>query len=402
MPIFEYVALDKQNKKTAGNIEKDNKNKVIEFLKINNLIPIKIKQKTFLNTNVEDIITYKKKISKTDMAWFCAQMSFMILSGMAITNCLETIMGQTKNKNLQKLVVILNEEVLKGESLNKSMGNIKEFPKFLTSMVKVGELTSSLDSIFSKMAIYYEKQNKYEQELKGAMIYPTIISIMMFLVIIIAVVFVVPNYSNIFLQSGIELPMPTKILLAFSEFTVKYIYLISFIIVSGIITFILLLQTEKFKYFKDYFLLNCPFIKFINIKTMNYKFSNVLNIMIGSGVSIIESLNMANIVIDNRKMSLEMKNIILKIEQGKTLSVSVKECKYFDIMIYSMLKIGEETGYISKTMETCSDYFQFQMDTLILKLNKLIEPIVTIFLGLVLGFIMLAIMLPTFELTKAI
>lgn len=402
MPVFEYIALDKKNKKITGEIKKENKQKAIQHLKANSLIIIKINRKIFLKTDIKDIILKNKKITKTDMSWFCRQMSFMILSGMSISNCLETILGQTKNKKLEITIRSVNEEVLKGESLNKSMEKTKEFSVFLTNMIKVGELTSSLDGIFLKMAIYYEKQNKYEQEIKGAMIYPTIVSIMMFFVIVVAVVFVVPNYSNIFFESGIELPLPTKILIALSSFIVKYIYLIMFFTILAIIAFVLLLRTEKFNYYKDYFLLNFPFIKFINIKTINYKFSTVLNIMIGSGVSITESLNVASVVIDNKIMTIEMKNVISKIEQGKTLSTSIKECKYFDVMIYSMLKIGEETGFISKTMETCSDYFQFEMDILIVKLNKLIEPIITIVLGLILGFIMLAIMLPTFELTNTI
>lgn len=396
MPLYIYKAVDMDGTRYKGKLERNSPKDVASFITELGYIPLEIKPDNIFNADITDIKLFMKRVGKKDIALFCRQLWFVLDAGVAITAGFKLLSRNNKNKAFQKILNVIYEQIQKGESLSECMKKHREFPIMLINMVKVGELSGSLPLIMGKMADYYERDYQAADEVKSAMLYPLIVSMMMLCVISAAVMFVVPSYAQIFIAADITMPAPTRMLISISGFiTSYYSYILAvFIIVIIIAHFFLKSATGRFC--KGYVQLHTPIYRVIYTKLVNLRFSQVMSLMLDSGQQMVISLETARQVLNNAVLDDALKKASAKIEEGEALWMLLDNIPCFGTVLADMVRIGEETGRLSHAMLKCADYFQQEADSVIQRLNKLIEPVITIILGLLLAFIMLAIMLPTF------
>ena len=399
MPLFYYRAVNREGGVQSGRAKMENEASVIEFLRADGLLPVEIKKLGFFKGNF-DILN--QKLNANDASVFLSQAAFALKAGLGITGTLKIIQGQTKSPCLRKTLPEMIADIEAGGSLSEGFKRHKGFPAIFSGMAEVGEKTGRLPDVFLKLSHFYEAEAKIKEEIKKAMIYPVVVSIAMLFVIVVSVVFVLPGYARMFNLSGAELPFPTRILLDISAFISKnhiLLLLILCIIIIGLAVFFNLKAGRKFI---GSCLLNIPLISGIYKKTMNMRFSYVLGILSDSGVDTLSSLDIINLVLGNKALEPVIDNIRLEIEKGGSLSAAVSKIKYFDPIMAGMLTVGEQTGRLPETVSRASEFLQVDLYRMTGNLNKLVEPLITIVLGLVLAFVMLAVMLPSFSLMEII
>ena len=345
--------------------------------------------------DVSEIIFRTKKTAKLkDIAIFCRKLSFLLDSGISIKASMSVLCSQIENRGLSNAIGKLHSLVEQGESLSLALTNVKVFPLFLCGYASIGEKTGKLAEVFAKLANYYEEHAKIEEELAAAMVYPIMVAIMMLGVIILSVTLVLPGYADIFINSDIPMPRITSGLISASDF-------VSHNLVFIVCGFLLLIAFAK-AFFKSEtgntiltaFKLKIPLVK----KSINLKIAESLSLLLYSGISIQSSIPICVKLIDSKKIKKDFRELESDLRRGKPFWISLNKLPYVDKQFINLVKIGEESGSLTKTVSKCSDYLLADYKLSIRQLNKLVEPIVTLVLGIMLAIIMLAVVLPTFEL----
>jgi len=398
MPLYYFKAKDNWGNEHTSKINKEDALQVSEYLKSRNLVVIEIKKLTILSMDIEDIF-FTPKVSKKELAVFCRQLSFILESGTPLTTAFNILESQAKNKTFKRVMSSIYEDLLIGESLAASLRKSNCFPVFLLSMTDVAERGNRLPEVYSYVSSYYEKESKFYEGFKSAMIYPLIVSVTMMTVVVASLLYVVPNYAMVFESSGVELPFATAVLIAFSRFTVNNLVQIVVFLLVFILGAVFIFRTEKGKIYIDKLKLNVFIYRKLYVKNLNLKFSHTLDLLLNAGLDLPLSITIIKNVLNNKFLDAKLDVVVSKIKQGEELSNLLKGVGYFEPVLCSMVKIGENTNTLPETMKKCSSYFMNEMDIYISNLNKLIEPLITIVMGVILAFIILAIMLPTFYMT---
>jgi type IV pilus assembly protein PilC len=264
-------------------------------------------------------------------------------------------------------------------------------------MCRVGEESGKLGESITQMAEYYEKEYKDSQAVTTALIYPLILVVMMIAVLILAIVYVIPNYADIFTMEGIALPLPTQIMLSMGDFVSEYIVFVIVAIFGIIIAVIAFFHTPRGKSISGSIKLRMPIWRL----GMSLCFCRCMSMLLASGMPIAEALMITYDAIGNVYLKSTFNNMCAGLKQGRKLSAVATEAKIFDIMLINMVEVGEETGSLVKPISQCAEYYQSERERASELITKLAEPIIMLFLGGVLALIMLSVILPTFELINA-
>jgi len=304
--------------------------------------------------------------------------------------------AQSKDKRVKRMLTDIREHSLRGDRLSDCLKSAP-VPPLMPAMCRVGEESGKMAESISRMAEYYEREFKNRQSVTGALIYPAILAVMMFSVMILAIVYVIPNYSAIFESVGIELPLPTRMLISASGFVFNY-GLIALVSAAAVILAISgFLQSVRGKTFKGFILLHIPVWRL----DMNLRFCKCMSMLLAAGLSAPESLNITREAIRNTYLDKIFLTMITGLKQGKKLSSLLADAGCFDLTLINMTGIGEETGSLAKPISECAAYFQAEQERVSSLYAKLAEPVIMIFLGSALALIMLSVILPTFELVNA-
>lgn len=404
MGIYSYKAYDKHGNIKKGKFKGNNKEEVIMYLRSNNLYPIDIKKLSFLKIDLHDLVIFNKHLglTKRDLMFFCRQMAFIIGSGIPITLGIDTVEKQCSSKILKEELLIIKDNILKGSSLSKAMEDSNRFPELLCTMVKIGEETGKLHQIMEQMENHYEKEASTLEYIKSSLIYPAFVFMGMLLVIVIAIVYLIPNYTVIFLTQDILLPLPTRILINISNFINNYyILIISFIFVLIILLFNINKNTTV-KTCRDKLVYKIPILNKLLKLLPSLRFSQSMGIMLEAGVPILKAVSISKNLIKNYEFKRIMEEIYKDLIKGTSLKVAIERVNFFHPVLISMVNIGEESGNLAEALHKSSAYFTKEITYKIRHMKKFIEPTITIILGIILAVTMLAIMLPTFRLTNII
>jgi|GEM_PF-1173172 len=404
MSIYLYEAYDKDRNIKKGKIEKNNAEDVVSYLRTKNLSAIHIKKLNILNTDISDLkIFYRRqKLKARDISFFCRQMTFIIESGLSISEGLTVIERECSSKLLKEEIMSIRESVLAGESFTQSIKKSGNFPDFLCDMIKIGERSGRVGEVMNRLATHYEKEVSVRGKVLNAIVYPLFIMSVTTAVTIMVLVMLIPNYEMMFLSQGVTLPMPTRILIWLSNFIINF-YL-------GIITFIILLcmaiyyanKNVTVKAYRDKFLLKVPVLKNVLRMFFCLRFSQAMALMTESGVSILEATRMTKDLIKNFEAKKALSEICEGLEEGQNLVTNMKESTLFHGILISMVEVGEVTGNVSASLKKSEEYFDEQINLTAKRVEKLIEPSLILILGFVVAFIMLSITLPTFYLASNI
>lgn len=276
------------------------------------------------------------------------------------------------------------------------------FPHLLVSMVEAGELTGNLDEILKRMSEHYEKENRINSKIKGAMVYPIILSIVAIGVVIFLLIFIMPTFIGLFTSSGIALPLPTRILLSFSYFIKKFWYL--FLILISIVGFLLknLMNIDSGKRAFDRLLFKLPIIGGSITNIITSRFTRTLSSLLSSGIPIIPSLEAAANVTNNMVVKDGIERVVYDIKKGISLAKLLKDMKVFPPMMISMVSIGEESGSLDEMLSKTADFYDEELETAIQKMVSMLEPLMIIVMSIIIGFIVIAMILPMFEMVLTI
>ena len=400
MAVFKYLAFDKGGKKVKGAIDAQNQLQAGLALKKQGLFVQRMEEakKGGLNINFNELFV---KVTARDKGIFAQQLSTMIGAGMALTKCLDVLSSQTQNPKFKRIITAVAKDISHGNALSWALARHPEvFDDLFISMVKVGESGGEMDKILIQWAQFMERDEEIRGRLKAALMYPFILTIISTVAIVFLIVFVLPTFTNIFASSGVELPAPTRILLFISDmFKKRLIYMI----VVGIGVYFgykRFSKTKKGKYTIDMFKLKAPIFGALQHKMIMTRFSRTFGVMLGAGVPIIESLNISRDIVGNVCIAEVLENVIDSVREGGDMGSPFAKSPLIPPMIANMIPVGEVTGTIEKILIKIADFYEREVDYLIRNLSSILEPVMILFMGVIVGFIALSLVLPMYDMIK--
>jgi type IV pilus assembly protein PilC len=395
MGYFKYRVMNLDGEKIEGSYEANSKEEVIDFIAGNGYYPLLIEE-VVQSTNIE--LKFNNKVKLKDLAVFCRQFYTMLNAGVPILTCLEILADQIENKKLREATKNINEEVAKGGVLSDAMKKHKEvFPELLVSLVASGEASGNLDAIMLRMATHYEKENKINNKVKNAMIYPVVLGFVAIGAVIFILTYVMPTFTEIFKQTGTTLPWSTKFLLGLSEGIKNNWLIIIIVIIIGAFLLNIFFKSDAGILLSSKLKLKLPVLKKLNQMIIVSRFTRTLSTLLASGLPLIEALNIVSTVAGNKIAEDALLKIRDKVMRGESLYSSMTESGIFPAMLYSMVKIGEETGALDDILNKTADFYDEELESIIQTTVALMEPILIVIMGLIIGFMIVSIMIPMFD-----
>jgi len=397
MELYLYKAREiGSNKivKSEGRFESEDHAK--RHLIDNKLVPISVKKKTAMTTDLSEFALFRPRIKTKDIVFFCKQFGVMLEAGISIGGALNILGQQSENLTLQKVVREIDKDVQQGSNLSDAMAKHEDFPDLLISMVKSGEATGNMDDVMNKMSDHYEKQMELRRTIKKAMTYPILVMITIAIVIPILMIFVIPGFVEMFDDTGIDLPLATRVVMAVSDWMVAYWYVLIGIIVAIVVGIRLTKKTYPGKKFFDTLAFKLPLVAKLSKMSTTALFSDTLSLLVTSGVPVFQSLEIVRQVLQNTVAKEEMDDILKGVREGNTISSSLVGSTIYPPMMISMLKIGEETGALDEMLLKTSDYYNKEVEVAVDQLTTMIEPFLIAVIAIVVGGIMMAVIMPTF------
>ncbi|MCT4621528.1 MAG: type II secretion system F family protein [Marinisporobacter sp.] len=401
MPTYKYKAISKLGEKLEGTYTAKNKNEVISMLRQNQNIPVKIEELI----EKKDILSFDslKKVKVKDIAIFCRQFYTMLNAGVTVLNVLDTLRLQTENKKLALVIGEVYEEVQKGLTFAESLKrHRKTFPDLLINMVEAGEVSGTLDIIMDRMAVHYEKENKITNKIKGAMMYPIILSIVSMLVVVFLLTFIMPTFVSMFEGSGVELPLPTRILLMISGIIINYWYFVFtalLLMIWGIKRYI---GTSKGQFLMDHIKFKIPIVKGTTQKVITSRFTRTLSTLLASGIPLIQALDIVSRIVGNVIVEKGILKAKEDVRKGIDLATPIKQMGVFPPMAESMIRIGEESGALDEILDKTANFYDEEVEAALQKMTTLIEPIMIVIMAIVVGSIVIAMVMPMFDMMNTI
>lgn len=400
MPLYKYKAMNDKGERIEGSYTANSRDAVISMISTNNYYPLKIEE---VNERGKIDFNSFKKVNTKEIAIFCRQFYTMLDAGLAINNALHILAEQLTNKKLRETLAKVEEEVRKGSTLSEAMKeHNKVFPELLTNMVETGELSGNLDMIMLRMSNHYEKENKTNNKIKSAMVYPIILATVAVAVVALILIFVMPVFVGMFTSSGVVLPASTRMLLGLSDGLRNHFIAIVISIVIIVMTIRYYLKTDNGILFANKMKLSLPIIRNLNEKIIVSRFTRTLSTMLSSGVPLMQGLQVVGQVVGNKIVQEALNKAREKVIKGEGLADPIKETGLFPPMLSSMIKIGEESGSLDEILNKTADFYDDELDTAITTFTSLLEPVMLVVMGVLVGFLLISIVQPMFSMYNTI
>jgi len=401
MPFFIYKAKNRAGRKIKGEIEAPTIELAQNALQRKGYTNIKVKPKPkdlFEGTFLEG------KVRPRDMVVFSRQFATMINSGVPILQSLNVMAQQTENKKLKRKLYEIRNDVEGGSSLYEAMSKHRDvFDDLYVNMVDAGEVGGVLDVVLDRLAGYIEKAASLKSKVKGAMIYPAVVVTVAVAVITIIMLFVIPTFAKMFADFGSALPLPTQIVINISNWFKENIgYLILGVILFIVVFRLLYKRVEPFKIFIDRTILFLPVFGPLLRKVAVARFSRTFSTMISSGVPILQALDIVAKTSGNKTIELGVLDAKKSIAEGQTISEPLEDTGVFPPMVIHMISIGETTGALDTMLEKIADFYDDEVDNAVSALTSLIEPLMIVFLGVVVGGLVISLYLPIFKIAGVV
>jgi len=399
MPIYRYKAINADGVTAEGTLTAPGRQEALSMLRQRQNHPVSIEEE--VNRNIT--LKRHKGVKAKDLSVFCRQFYSMLNAGVNIMNCLDILRTQMENKILRDVTSDIYENVQKGLTLSEAMRrNEKVFPPLFLNMIMAGEVSGTLDDIMKRLALHYEKEYKLNNKIKSALIYPAVLVVAVVAVVMFLITFVMPTYIELFSGSNVPLPAPTLIVIGISKFVRTYWYLIilaTLLIVVGVRSYI---ESKEGRRHLDELKLKLPVLKDLNQKIVSARFTRTMSTMMISGIPLLQAIDSVSGVVNNVVIKEGMGKIYDAVRSGKILSDPVRASGIFPPMVGNMIKIGEESGTMDDLLDKAADFFDEEVDRSVQRLTTLFEPMMIVVMGLIVGFIVVAMLMPMFDMVKAI
>lgn len=375
---------------------------ILAELRKNNFIVTDIKKRRKLSERIN--ITQKSgKIKLKELSMFCRQMNSMLKSGINIVKCIDILSIQTEERNFRTVLKNMNKKLQTGSSFSEAVESSNEvFPAMFLSMIQAGELSGNLELVMGRLAVQYKKEYKTESKVKSAMTYPIVLAVVATVVVVFLLIYVMPTFVDLYESSGVTLPYVTRILLMLSSWLQNYWQYIALVLLSAVLIITRLMKNKNVRYKIDSFKLRIPLYRTLKVKLAASRFSRTLSTLVESGVPLLSGLEAVSAVVGNECI----KRLILcareDVRKGSSLSFSIESNSVFPPMVYNMVKIGEESGELEDILNKTADFYDEEVENTIKKLVALIEPVMIVLMAVIIGFIMLAMITPMFDMVNTV
>lgn len=409
MPVFEYAGVDRQSKKISGIIEAESDKAARMKLRKMGVYPRLLslegtRKKVSLKTEV-DFKAFTQRIKTQDVALMTRQLATLVSAGIPLVEALSALVDQTENPKLKKILSQVREKVTEGMKLSDTLKmHAKVFGDIYVNMVNAGENSGTLDLVLNRLADFTEGQAKLKSKIVGAMVYPLIMSVVGFVLIIGLMVGVVPKITVIFEGVQATLPLPTRILIAVSDGLTKGPVLLGIAVFIGLAVYGIRRwhRTEKGKLFFDRRALKLPLFGRLFRMVAISRFSRTLGTLLNSGVPLLPAMGIVRNIVTNTVIRRVIEETTKSVQEGASVADPLRRSGEFPPLVTHMIAIGEKTGALEKMLERVADTYDSQTDNIVSTLTTLMEPVMILMMAGVVGFIILSVMLPILQLNQLI
>ena len=401
MPVFSYKAREPDGKMLAGLVDAPSREVAIRLLHEKQLFVIDVAEsrQRFSLTQIQQ---YVKRVTFNDIVNFTRQLSTMVVAGLSLPEALTILRHQTTNQVFSDMLVDIEHQIVSGGNLGDALS---KYPKYFSTtyiaLIRAGEASGTLDEILTRLSETLESQREFRGKVSGAMIYPVIILIGMVGVIFVMMTVVMPKLTGLYKDFNIDLPWTTKLLMSVSDFFVHFWWLLIIGIGAAIWVFRRWRKTELGGLLMDQFIFKIPLFGELQKKIILVEFTRTLGMLVASGIHILEGLQILKNSLGNVLFRNAIGEISNKVEKGFPLGDSFAQQAVFPPIVSQMMKVGEETGKLDETLTKLSKYFQSESEQLVKGLTTAIEPIIMVIMGVGVGFIVISVITPIYNLTSS-
>jgi len=394
MPLYSYEAADRAGKKVSASIESESESVLRSELRKDGLVPLKIK-----------IVERREgfsvsRITRKDLLVFTQELANLLESGLPIDRAIFVLSEYSGKPSLRDILTEVYIDVQRGQSLSQAMSKHKIFPRVYVNMVKAGEMGGILEAVIRRLAIFLETSVAFREELTSALIYPILLTAVGGIVVAVLMIYVIPTFAGIFADTGQALPTPTLILMGISNWFVSYWWAVLAAIGIGVFLVNSYSKTTEGKYFLDGLKLKVPIIRAIHMKLVIARFARTLGTLLHSGVPILDALRVSREVVGNVVVAEKLGALEEGVGSGRGVYAPLRDSGIFPPIVAQMIAVGEEAGRLEETFLTVADRFEAESTATIKRAASLLEPAMILLMGLIVGFIVIAMLLAVFSINE--
>jgi type IV pilus assembly protein PilC len=398
MPVYDYKGKSLGGKVVQGELKAKNRQELERFLRANKILVTNVTKKPS-----QIRIKIGSGIKKIDISRFTRQFATMISAGLPMVQCLEILGTQTESPDFRRIINEVKESVQSGSTLSEAMGkHRKAFDELYVNMVEAGEVGGALDTILVRLAAYREKADRLIRKVKGAMVYPIVVMVVAIGVTFAMLRFIVPVFAKMFSGLGAELPAPTQFVMNLSNFLKNNTILIILGIIGLFVAYKFIVRKPGGRLSVDKLKLRIPLLGDLIRKSAISRFTRTLATLLSSGVSILDALNITARTVGNMVLQNAIKQSMVSIAEGETITAPLKDCGVFPPMVTQMISVGEKTGGLDEMLSKIADFYDEEVDAAVAALTSIIEPVIIVFMGAMIGGILIAMYLPMFDIVGKI
>lgn len=407
MPVYEYTALDRAGKTKKGILDADSTVAARQKLRGSGIFPVEVKEALSKPKGIPSgpvsLIGLLKGVKPGEIFAMTRQLSILLGAGVPLVKSLEALISQITNSMLQKIMAQIKESVNEGNSLAFSLSqHPKFFSNLYVNMVDSGEASGSLDVVLGRLAEFGEHQQALRGRFKAALAYPAFMSLIGTVVLFFLITFIVPNITKIFTDMHQTLPLPTVVLIEVSNFMLSFWWVI---LIAFLIGIVILKQSKKrpgVHYIWDKLKLHIPVFGPINQKIALARFGRTLGSLLQSGVPLITALQIVGKIVDNSLIARVIDNAVDEIQAGRSLASTLDQSRWFPSIAVQMMSVGEQSGELEGMLNKIADTYEREVESHIMALTSMLEPVMILVMGLIVGFVVISILLPIFEMNQMI
>ena len=408
MPVYEYTALDVGGRRQKGVVDAGSIFAARQKLRETKVFPVEITESS--GSRREESVARGgtgglfQRVSMQELSVMTRQLATLIGAGLPLVPSLSALVTQMRNHLLRATIVRIREEVNEGNSLTQSLSHFpKIFPPFYINMVRAGEASGTLNLVLERLADFQEGQQAMRIKIRSALAYPIFMFFIGSGVLLFLVTFVVPNITSIFREMHQTLPAITVFLIVVSGFLKSFWWIIAVVFGAGVVGLrYAIKKTEVGRYFRDRMKLNIPLFGSLNRKVAVARFSRTLGNLLQSSVPLLSALEISRNVVDNCLVADEIKRVAKDVEEGQSLSAPLSRNKFFPPIAVEMISVGEQSGNVEKMLFKVADAYEKEVEANIVMITSLLEPAMILVMGAVVGFIVVSILLPIFEMNQLV
>ncbi|MEJ2588595.1 MAG: type II secretion system inner membrane protein GspF [Deltaproteobacteria bacterium] len=407
MPVYEYIALDRSGKNKRGIIDADSPVAARQKLRASGIFPVSVDMAA--SGSQEERATHRsiamwfKRVRPGEVSAATRQLAILLGGGITLVSSLDTIVSQMANPVFKRVLAQVKESVNEGNSLAVSLSqHPKVFSELYVNMVRAGEASGSLDLVLDRLAELSENQQALRGRLRAAMAYPVFMFVIGCLVLFFLITFVVPNITRIFDEMHQVLPLPTLVLMGVSNFLKSFWWLILIACVGLLVIGRRLIRRKKGKYMWDRMKLRLPLMGTIHTNTAMGRFARTLGSLLSNGVPLLSALDIVRNIVNNTLIGDAIDHAIADVKSGSTLSASLSGNRWFPPIAIQMISAGEQSGELENMLGRVADVYEREAESRTLAITSMLEPVMILFMGVTVGFIVVSILLPIFDLNQMI